>query len=123
MQSRHGEKGVTLIELLVVIAIVAIIAAMVIPNITAFRITSTLAVANDEASNVKTAAIAYLATYEEWPDTSDALEGDLLAGELRARYVFNEDGFISENGTDPSIGGGWGDVIEWDEEGQAWVRK
>ena len=117
---RSGEKGLTLIELLIVVAIMAIIAAVIIPNVTAFRATGTLAAANEEASNVKTAAIAHYAREERWPDDSGEL-ADFLAGDLRAMYVFNDDGLINDE-TDPTIEGGWGGVIEWDEGGQKWKR-
>ncbi len=125
-QFLHGEKGVTLIELLVVVAILGIIAAVIIPNVSAFQRTGILAAANDEASNVKTAAIAYYAREEEWPDTSDKLVGDFLAGEPRAKYDFKPDDDSDKDGliydADPDIEGGWGNVIEWDEGGQHWIR-
>lgn len=37
----------------------AIMAAVIIPNVNAFRMTGTLAAANEEASGVRIAAIAY----------------------------------------------------------------
>ena len=116
-QLRHGEKGVTLIELLIVIAIMAIIAAVIIPNVTAFRTTGALAAANDEASNVKTAAIAHYAREQEWPGSSEDL-GDFLAGDLRAMYVFDDDGLMNED----TVSGDWGDGIRWDRPGQKWMR-
>jgi len=119
-QLRHGERGVTLIEILIVVAIMAIIAAVIIPNVTAFRATGVLAAANEEASNVKTAAIAHYAREERWPDDSGEL-ADFLAGDLRAMYVFNDDGLINDE-TDPTIEGGWGNVVEWDEDGQKWKK-
>lgn len=124
---RHREKGLTLIELLIVVAILGIIAAVVIPNVSAFRMTGMLAAANDEASNVKTAAIAHYASEEVWPDTSgDLTDLNLLAGDLRAEYDFTpagdseKDGFIYS--AEPDIEDGWGSGIRWDSAAQKWVR-
>ena len=120
-----GEKGVTLIELLIVVAIMAIIAAVVIPNLITFRTTGALAAANDEASNVKTAAIAHYAREQSWPDTCDDLR-DFLAGNLRATYDFrpeegeDKDGFIHD--ADPNIANGWGSAIQWNRAKQLWER-
>jgi len=86
----RGEKGFTLIELLIVVAILAIIAAVVIPNIGAFMVTGRLAAANTEAENVKTASLAYYADNEGWPTDSIVLETDeYVAGTLGAVYSFN----------------------------------
>ncbi len=125
----RGEKGVTLIEILIVVAIMAIIAAVVIPNVSAFRTTGTLAAANDEASNVKTAAIAFYAREERWPETSGDLT-DFLAGDLRATYDFRpqddskKDGFIHDaDSNDPDVDNPWGDAIRWSKAKQLWEKK
>ena len=123
LPQRQGERGVTLIEILIVVAIMAIIAAVIIPNISAFRATGALAAANEEASNVKTAAIAYYANEGGWPGSSDQLTDlNLLSGGLRARYVFDGQGFI-DDGTDATIDGGWGDAIQWSKGKQLWEKK
>ena len=119
-QLRHGERGVTLIEILIVVAIMAIIAAVIIPNVMAFRATGVLAAANDEASNVKTAAIAHYAREERWPGTSEDLS-DFLAGQLRATYYFDTTTGLIFHG-DALIEGGWGAAIRWDRPGQKWMR-
>jgi prepilin-type N-terminal cleavage/methylation domain-containing protein len=123
----RGEKGFTLIELLIVVAILGIIAAVIIPNITAFMTTGRLSAANSEAENVKTAALAYYSDHEAWPATSDDLvSGNYTAGTLKAKYTFDTaSGFIADAdpGTEPT---GWGPTIKWDTSldlGQRkWVR-
>ena len=111
----------TLIELLIVIAIMAIIAAVIIPNVNSFRTTGTLAAANEEASSVKTAAIAYYAREERWPATSGNLTPGFLSGNPRADYYFHEDSGLIFHG-DALIEGGWGGSIRWDGPGQKWAR-
>jgi len=91
----RGQKGLTLIELLIVIAILGIIAAVIIPNVGTFMTMGTVAAANGEAENVKTAALAYYGDYYEWPDSTRSVNfTNYIAGKLKAEYYFNEAGFI-----------------------------
>jgi type IV pilus assembly protein PilA len=83
----RGEKGFTLIELLIVVAILAIIAAVVIPNISKFMLTGRLAAANSEAEEVKTAALGFFGEYGYWPTSSDNLTNvGYISGTLKATY-------------------------------------
>jgi type IV pilus assembly protein PilA len=136
MRMMHrGENGFTLIELLIVIAIVGIIAAVIIPNVGTFMRMGTMAAANSEAENVKTAAVAYYGDYGEWPDsTMSGNFTDYIAGRLKAEYYFNDAGFIyavSSPGVDApgTISSEYRDIVwEWPIEGVAaeghgqWVR-
>ncbi|MDH4299587.1 MAG: type II secretion system protein [Dehalococcoidia bacterium] len=115
----RGQKGFTLIELLIVVAILAIIAAVVIPNISRFMITGQLAAANSEVENVKTAALGYFGEYGFWPaDSTVLIATQYVTGDLKAVYTI--DGCGDAAGT---CGGGNGtDGYGWiyDVSSQSW---
>ncbi|MGD8386759.1 MAG: prepilin-type N-terminal cleavage/methylation domain-containing protein [Desulfobacteraceae bacterium] len=73
---RNREEGFTLIELMIVIAIIGILAAIAIPQFSAYRARSHNASANADLRNAITTQEAYYVDYQTYTDNRAALEDD-----------------------------------------------
>jgi type IV pilus assembly protein PilA len=71
----RNEKGFTLIELLVVVAIIGILAAIAIPQFSAYRAQGFNARASSDLRNLATAEEAYFAANAEYSTDPDNLVG------------------------------------------------
>ena len=65
---KKGEKGFTLIELLIVVAIIGILAAIAIPQFSAYRQRAYNSAAQSDLKNAKTALEAFYADYQQYPN-------------------------------------------------------
>ncbi len=75
MFETKDEKGFTLIELLVVVAIIGILAAIAIPQFSAYRAQGFNARASSDLRNLATAAEAYFAANAAYSSNTANLEG------------------------------------------------
>ncbi len=64
---RKGEKGFTLIELLIVVAIIGILAAIAIPQFSAYRAKAYNSSAQSDLKNLKTGMEAFMADNQQYP--------------------------------------------------------
>jgi len=73
---RNNEKGFTLIELMIVIAIIGILAAIAIPQFSAYRTRSYNSAAEADLRNAATAQEAYYVDCQHYCPTTTGLTGN-----------------------------------------------
>ena len=68
LQKLRNKKGFTLIELLIVVAIIGILAAIAIPQFSAYRAKAYNSAATSDLKNMKTGMEAFFADNQQYPD-------------------------------------------------------
>lgn len=71
----RNEAGFTLIELMIVIAIIGILAAIAIPQFSAYRKRAFNSAAESDVRNLATSEEAYYVDYERYADSTTELAG------------------------------------------------
>jgi type II secretory pathway pseudopilin PulG len=112
-------------EVLLVVGVLAILAAVVVPQLTGFLTTGNVAAANTEVASVESAAQAYYANHDSVypPDTdgSDILDDEgYLNEQATVNYTFDEYGKVEYE--DGAIWGDHSDVI-WNQTSHEWQPK
>jgi len=85
---KKNEKGFTLIELMIVIAIIGILAAIAIPQFSAYRTRSFNSAATSDLRNAATAQEAYFVDNQSYTITTGTLVGPTYGLYLSDNVVF-----------------------------------
>ncbi|MHB8844639.1 MAG: prepilin-type N-terminal cleavage/methylation domain-containing protein [Nitrospirota bacterium] len=94
-----NKKGFTLIELLIVVAIIAILAAIAIPQFSAYRIKGYNAASTADLRNARTALESFFSDWQVYPSTA---AGAVPGGGLVLTNSANNTGAIAQGGIAPA---------------------
>lgn len=89
---KKDEKGFTLIELMIVIAIIGILAAIAIPQFSAYRTRSYNSAAQADVRNTATAQEAYYVDHQSYADNASNLTGSTFGLATSANVTVTVEG-------------------------------
>lgn len=114
-QTRDPEAGVTLIEMMVVLVIIAVVAAMVVPNVIGRPDQARVTVAQSDLQSIAGALEIYRLDNRTYPSTAQGLEALVGRPSIPPEPVnWASDGYLNVMPTDP-----WGTEYVYRSPGQA----
>ncbi len=99
---RHGETGLTLVEMIVVLAIIALVAALIVPNVIGRPDEARVTVANTDIRTISAALKMYRLDNGDYPTTEQGLKA-LVQKPATAPVPGNwaSDGYLEQVPVDP----------------------
>ena len=112
---RRKDAGVTLIEMMVVLVIIALVAAMIVPNVIGRPNEARVAVAKTDIRAIASALELYRLDNRTYPTTSQGLEALVRRPTAPPEPVnWVEGGYLAEDPTDP-----WGNAYIYRSPGDS----
>lgn len=99
---RRPDAGITLVEMMVVLVIIAVVAALVVPNVMGRPEQARVAAAHTDMRSIASALELYRLDNRSYPTTQQGLEALVTRPVLRpAPPNWHEDGYLSQLPADP----------------------
>ncbi|WP_315764279.1 type II secretion system major pseudopilin GspG [Sphingomonas sp. Y38-1Y] len=116
---RDTEAGLTLVEMIVVLAIIALVAALIVPNVIGRPDEARVTVANTDIRTISAALKMYRLDNGDYPTTAQGLKA--LAEKPSTPPIpsnWSGDGYLGEVPADP-----WGNPYQYSAEGGTFTLK
>lgn len=99
---KHQEAGLTLVEMIVVLAIIALVAALIVPNVIGRPDEARVTVANTDMKTIATALRMYRLDNGDYPTTEQGLAALVARPSIPpAPRAWSPEGYLAELPSDP----------------------